>query len=259
MGLRFARPVLLNAWVNASRVKRKLSLVRGTQSGFWDDIHTWLDDNVRGRSFLDVGTMWGDQWGAFDAEERGADPVTALDITPPTDECRAEQERRGSSVRFVTGDIHDPAALEEVGAHDVVLCSGVLYHCPSPLLTLERLRSITREHLLLSTVTIEEVPGFPQACIFYPGLTDDQRLALADPIGGLAEGLHTPYDPASGYGNWWWGISRSALRGMLLSTGWDVVYQKDWSAPPGYRAFVIARPNHGAASGSVPARAANAV
>jgi hypothetical protein len=250
--LRFARPVALNTWVNAGRVKTKLYGVLGqTRANFWDDAHTWLDENGRGRSFVDVGTMWGDQWGAFDAEERGAKPVTALDITPPTDECRLEQERRGSNVRFVTGDLHDPGTLEEVGLHDVVLCSGVLYHCPSPLLTLECLRSITRGHLLLATKTIQEVPGVPQACIFYPGLTESQRLAIGAGIGGLAIGLHTPFDPAERYANFWWGISRSALHGMLLSTGWDVVQQKDYRMRLGFLSFLIAQPSHATASTSV--------
>jgi hypothetical protein len=243
MGLRFARPVLLNSWVNASRVRRKVALRRGRHGDFWTDVHAWMDENARGRSFVDIGTMWGSQWGAFDAEDRGASRVSALDVTPPTEACLAEQERRGTHVRFVTGDLHDTDVLRELGAHDVVLCSGVLYHSPNPCLTLERLRSITGQYLLLATQATQEVPGIPNACIFYPGLTDEQRLAFAAPIGGVADGLTTPFDAALDYSNWWWGISRSALHGMLESVGWEVLERKAYHSPPGYLAFVVARPS----------------
>ena len=60
-------------------------------------------------------------------------------------------ERQGD-VRFVQGDLHDPGVAEP---HDVVWCSGVLYHAPHPLLTLERLHALTTETLLLATETIQ--------------------------------------------------------------------------------------------------------
>src|SRR3712207_8110158 len=59
--------------------------------------------------------------------------------------------------RFVCGDLHDPDVLAEAGVHDVVWCYGVLYHAPHPLLTLERLRSVCGELLLLGTELIPEV------------------------------------------------------------------------------------------------------
>src|SRR4051794_19232562 len=102
-----------------------------------------------GRSFLDVGCMWSVHGAlCFFAEEAGATEVTGLDVMAATPEFEAERERRGSGVRFVQGDVHDAGVVEP---HDVVWCSGVLYHVPNPLLTLERLRALTRETLLLAT------------------------------------------------------------------------------------------------------------
>ncbi|HEX2086030.1 MAG TPA: class I SAM-dependent methyltransferase, partial [Solirubrobacteraceae bacterium] len=99
-----------------------------------------------GASFADVGCMWKVHGAiAFAAERAGATRVTAVDVMPPTPQF--EERRRRSNVRFVQGDLHDPATMEEVGEHDVVWCAGVLYHAPHPLLTLERLRAITTRTL----------------------------------------------------------------------------------------------------------------
>jgi hypothetical protein len=255
MGLRIARPLLLNSWINASRTKMKVERTVGHPPNFWDDVHAWLDRHAPGKTLVDVGGMYGGAWGSFDAEERGARATTALDVTPPTDACLAEQERRGTHTRFVTGDLHDVDALSEVGVHDIVLCSGVIYHSPNPCLTLERLRDITGEYLLLGSEVLQEVPGIPQACVFYPALSEAQRLAFAAPVFGIADGLSTPFDPDLDYSNWWWGLSRSALRAMLIATGWDVLELKTYQSAPGYRALFCARPNRTVATITTPASA----
>src|SRR5262245_15439232 len=94
---------------------------------------------------------------SFLAEEAGATRVTGLDVMAATPEFEAEHARRNSAVRFVTGDLHDPATVAEVGVHDVVWCSGVLYHSPYPVLTIRRLRELTGELLLLQTCAIPEL------------------------------------------------------------------------------------------------------
>jgi hypothetical protein len=177
-----------------------------------------------GRSFLDVGAMWSVHGAlAFLAEESGASTVTAVDVMAPTREYEAEHRRRGSAVRFVRGDLHDETLVEAVGPHEVVWCSGLLYHAPHPLLTLERLRALTAETLILATETIPEVPGLSQACVFFPGLRDADRAvhAAARPH-GVAHGIHTPFPPGQGFSAWWWGMSRSAVRGMLTASGFRI-------------------------------------
>jgi 2-polyprenyl-3-methyl-5-hydroxy-6-metoxy-1,4-benzoquinol methylase len=129
-----------------------------------------------GRSFADIGCMWSVHGRiAFEAEAAGATQVTGMDVMSPTPEFEREHERRHSRARFVRGDVHDPAAIDEVGPHQVVWCSGVLYHSPNPLLVLGRLRSITTEYLILATETIPEIPGLRQACVFFPGLGGSRR------------------------------------------------------------------------------------
>ena len=179
--------------------------------------------HVPGRSFADVGAMWSVHGRySFEAEEEGAARVTAVDGMGRTPEFDAEHARRGSSVRFVQGDVNDPATIEAAGVHDVVWSSGVLYHVPSPLLTIERLCSMTGERLLLQSATIPEVPGLPQACVLYPGLSEGDRRPYARVFPG-AVALESPFEPDAPYSNWWWGITPSALRQMVaVQPGFEV-------------------------------------
>jgi SAM-dependent methyltransferase len=183
-----------------------------------------LRELAPGRSVLDVGCMWSvDGAYCFAAEEAGATSVTGVDLMPASERFEAERARRDSAVRFVQGDVHDAAVASELGPHDLVWCAGVLYHAPSPLLTLKRLRELCRERLILRTAILPELPGVPGACVFYPAAGPSGRAAFAPAAGGgRAIGLTEPFDPAAAYGNWWWGISPSALRAMLEASGFAI-------------------------------------
>jgi hypothetical protein len=144
------------------------------------------------------------------AEDAGASAVTGLDVMPPSGRFLDEVRRRESKVRFVEGDLHQPATVAAIGPHDVVWCSGVLYHAPHPLLTLERLRELTGDTLLLATETVAETPGRRNTCVIAPGRDEHPN---SEPAAG----------PGQGYGPWYWGISPSALRTMLTLSGFQVV------------------------------------
>jgi hypothetical protein len=181
--------------------------------------------HVAGRSFVDVGCMWTiDGALCFAAEDAGAASVTGVDVMPASERFDAERQRRDSKVRFLQGDLHDPATVAAVGSHDVVWCSGVLYHAPHPLLTLERLRELTGQTLLLATETVADTPGRRNTCIIAPGRDEHPN---AEP----------PAGPNAGYGPWYWGISPSALRSMLKLTGFSVV--EEFRTP--FHVTVVAR------------------
>jgi hypothetical protein len=193
-----------------------------------------------GNSFVDVGCMWNIHGrDVFMAEECGATKITGVDGMEPTPEFRAEHDRRSSKVRFVRGDLHDPPTLESAGPHDVVWSFGVIYHSIHPLLTLERLAHITRKHLVLGTAAIPEVPGLPNACVFYPGLSEAQRNPyLAVMPGATRHAITDEFDPDYFDGNWYWGITPSALRGMLAAARMELV--EEVIEP--FHAIVVARP-----------------
>jgi 2-polyprenyl-3-methyl-5-hydroxy-6-metoxy-1,4-benzoquinol methylase len=211
------RLVLARAVIAAARLRGRIHRTRPPR----EDLVARF---VAGRSFADIGCMWSvDGAIAFSAEDSGASAVTGADLMAASEKFQAEHARRGSKMRFVQGDLHDPATVEAVGVHDVVWCSGVIYHAPHPLLTLERLRELTADILILASETLPEVPGVPQACVFYPGLSDRERRAYAAAPGGAALGVTTPYDHERGYGNWYWGITPSALAAMTETAGFEVV------------------------------------
>lgn len=215
----------LHPWLWWARARRK-ALLPFRRLGPFEPL---IDELAPGRSFVDVGAMWNVHGRvAFTAEERGATNVTALDVSLPTDEYRAEHQRRGSSVRFVSGDIHNDRVRSETGPHEVVWCSGVLYHCPDPVHTLRCLREITTQTLVLISATIPEAPGKPRSAVFFPGLAERQRRAydraFTATSGSSAPrlGLTTPFDPDHHYGNWWWGLTPSSIEGMLETCGFEV-------------------------------------
>ena len=215
------------AWGIRARLRRKAHPPPSLQE--WQ---RRTEDLVRrhapGRSFVDIGAMW-QMHGRmpFVAEEAGATSVTAVDAMDPTPEFESERARRGSGVRFVQGDLHDPLTVEEIGVHDFVWCSGVIYHSPNPYGLIEHLRRLTGQLIYLGTEIVPEVPGFEGACIFYPGLSDPSRRAYGSVHGPGhdAIGVNSPFDstPGQGYANYWWGITPSALRGMLATARLRIV------------------------------------
>jgi hypothetical protein len=196
----------------------------------------WIREHAPGRSFADIGGLWmkaGDD--AFAAEEAGATSVTCFDAgDPDLTEFEVKREAKGSKVRFVQGDLEDPESMKAVGPHDIVWCTGVLYHTPNPVRQLIQLREITRELLYLGTYTIPEIPGFPNACVYYPYLGDAEREVYAtgyfwsEATRKGALGISTPFDetPMRGHSNCWWGISRSALRAMLRTARFEMVEER---------------------------------
>ncbi|MFL5960539.1 MAG: class I SAM-dependent methyltransferase [Gaiellaceae bacterium] len=110
----------------------------------------WPD--VRGKRCLDVGTA--DGFWAFELERRGAAEVVAIDRPSYfQSKARARFEvahgKLGSRVRYEEGDVHE---LE--GEFDFAFMGYVLQVVTDPLGALERARRVSRELLVLDTVSL---------------------------------------------------------------------------------------------------------
>ena len=228
-----ARRLLAGAWLTAGR----LSSRRSAHIERWENRYRLIERLAPGRSFLDLGGMWGVAGEiAFRAESAGATRVVLFDGMDPTDAFHARHRDAGSGVVYVQGDLHDPVDVGRLGTFDVVWCAGIVYHSPNPYLQLNHLRVLTDQWLLLGSEVIPEVAGIENACVFHPGRSRASERAFARAYGERAPtypGMTHAFDetPLQGYANMWWGLSPSALHSMLRYSGFDVreEFRYTWS------------------------------
>jgi tRNA (mo5U34)-methyltransferase len=172
-----------------------------------------LPERLGGRSVLDVGT-W-DGFFAFEAERRGAERVVASDrhawASPDYGDAgfRLAREALASDVEQRHLDVLDHSP-EAIGTFDVVLFLGVLYHMRHPLLALERMRSVTRDLLVVET-HVELLPTRRPTAVFYPG------------------------DELDGDDSNWWGPNPPAVRALLNTAGFSRV-ELVWPRPDAWAA-----------------------
>jgi 2-polyprenyl-3-methyl-5-hydroxy-6-metoxy-1,4-benzoquinol methylase len=207
---------------------RRWRAKQGDILGNYDRLPEFIRNHAPGKSFADIGCMWGVNGEySFLAEAAGATAVTAVDVFGPTPEFEEKRHARGSEVRFVLGDITRADTLDEVGQADVVFCAGVLYHHPSPFDLLVALRRICRETLILRTSTIPEVRGLPNAAVYFPMLDAKAReLWNLKSLGLLHQvGISNEFQPQEGYGNWFWGLTPSCLESLLKTAGFRVDFR----------------------------------
>jgi tRNA (mo5U34)-methyltransferase len=208
--------VVSNGYKSAGHLARELRSLR-------------LPD-LKDKTVLDIGA-W-DGFYSFAAEQRGARQVVALDYftwsldLPAYQRYEAECRRQGvhprpaetmpfwkpaelpgkrgfdvahrarnSAVEAVAADFMT-VDLDRLGAFDVVLYLGVLYHLENPLASLRRLAAVTRDLAVIETAAIT-VPGYEgrALCEFFE----------RDELG-------------ADYTNWW-APNEAALHGMCRAAG----------------------------------------
>lgn len=217
---------------------RRWSASHGEPVGNYNDLPQYIRRHAPGKSFADIGCMWGVNGEyAFVAEEAGATRVIGVDVFGPTPEFEEKRRTRNSRVEFILGDISNPETIRRIGEVDVVFCAGVLYHHPSPFDLLVALRRICRETLILRTSTIPEIRGLPNAAVYFPMLdTRGRELWNLKSLGLLHQaGISNEFQPQEGYGNWFWGLTPSCLESLLKTAGFRV----DWRATEAFAQNVI--------------------
>jgi hypothetical protein len=201
---------------------------RGDAVGDYKRLPEYIRQYAPGHSFVDIGCMWGVNGEyAFIAEEAGATPVKCVDVFGPTPEFEAKKAACKSQVEFILGDITQPETIGRVGVVDVVFCAGVLYHHPSPFDLLVALRQMCAQTLILRTSTIPEIHGLPNAAIYFPMLTPQERqLWNLKRLGTSRQvGITDAFEPQEGYGNWFWGLTPSCLAALLETAGFRIDFR----------------------------------
>ncbi|HMV50397.1 MAG TPA: DUF1698 domain-containing protein [Blastocatellia bacterium] len=111
-----------------------------------------LPEDLDGRRLLDIG-CW-DGFYTFETERHGA-RVTAVD-------CRwspnffAAREVLNSQAEFHQLNVYE-LGKDKLGAFDIVLFMGVLYHLRHPLLALERVCEVTRDFAIIESHIIDKM------------------------------------------------------------------------------------------------------
>lgn len=196
---------------------------------------------VAGKSFCDVGGLWGTTSEKVSvAAGAGASRLAMLDIAregselwQAFDERLTDEGISREDVDHITADI---TSVDPANRFDVVHCSGVIYHVPDPVQTLAAVRRLTAEYLVLASVvappeirnsagTITFAPG---QALFLPHLDDRALTVLKVHLseGGVrAVGIDIPEHRWSldDYAPWWWLFTTSALRQMLVVVGFQVI------------------------------------
>lgn len=196
-----------------------------------------------GRSFVDVGGMWGIDGGySFQAERAGATRVVLVDIDR-TDEFDRKLTAAGSSIEFVRADATNPGLVDEIGTFDVVWCCGLLYHVPDPLGLIQNLRRICEQWLVLESLVIPEVPGWPNMATFYPYQSARHRQRWDTSTRGGARrqlGINTDFQSEEGTTNNFWGMSPSCVESLLRAGGFDLYSSRRMPRGPFRHVFVAA-------------------
>jgi tRNA (mo5U34)-methyltransferase len=212
-----------------------------TPHHFYDELRRLHLPDMAGRSVLDIGA-W-DGFYTFHAEHGGATRVVALDHYawsidfPKATAYRARQLAAGQPIRafHTVADVWDPVGLpgkrgfdlayrarnsradvvvddfmtmdlRPLGAFDVVLFLGVIYHLEEPLRALRRVRQVTRGMAVIESeaVVLREVRG--------AGL---EPRAPA-PLWQFVDAAQMHDDPTI-----WWVPTAEGLRAMCFAAGFS--------------------------------------
>ena len=200
----------------------------------------------KGKSFIDVGPLWTlANEKLSTAYNAGATSLTAFDTypsyAPEWTDLRSRLRGFGiEDVRCITGAATSPSFFQDCGVHDVVYCSGVIYHLASPMILLENLYKVTSDTLILNSMTVPEVIENEAGridlgdagALFVPALVGDQLEIVKTRFDSFALKVHAintsygqPWYWAPGqvnFGPWWWLLTPSLISKMLETAGFRV-------------------------------------
>ena len=213
------------------------------------DKKAWISRIVKGKSFIDIGGLWGTKNEMVTcAIAGGASRAVMADIAPLGHHLWRDFDAHTDSLgvsgyECLSVDITKENAREKIGKIDVVHCSGIIYHVPDPIGMLINLRSVTTETLILTSMVVPPVLSSgdktvdlgESGALFIPGLSDDQRAAAAahfDSVDVEVAGITKPFEEQwvspemrITFGPWWWLLTPSLLAKMLAAARFKVLDQ----------------------------------
>jgi tRNA (mo5U34)-methyltransferase len=151
--------------------------------------------DLTGKRVLDVGTSSG--FFALECAKRGAS-VVAIDIWDQAVPLEQITEATGANIQYIQKSIYD--LTPEFGSFDLVICGSLLLHLPDPFGAIQRLKSVCRGQLIVSTSCMADSPTVVEPiCQFLGEKAKD--------------------------GDYWhyWALSGAALKQMLVAAGFSTI------------------------------------
>jgi hypothetical protein len=217
---------------------------------------------VPGKRFADVGGLWGVVNEKITVALRaGAKTATMIDIeakdSPSWTAFDAHAQKMGvSGYEKISADASSPDLLSIGRAFDVVHCSGVVYHVPSPHSLILNLRRLTREFLILTSMTIPDLIRNSAGSLdlrggmglYVPALNGPTKEILKvhfeerglDVHAITGDHGHAWFDHGvPHFGPWWWLLTPYLLKSLVESVGFEILSMHEpWA---GQSTAVVAR------------------
>ncbi len=203
-----------------------------------------IQDHVAGKSFVDIGGLWGTKGEMVTtAAAGGAERLMMADIQAPGNTWWQKFEARCAekgvdNCEQLQVDICAPDAPSRLGQFDVVHCAGVMYHVADLFQFVGNLVSVTREHLVLSSVVMpDEIQGPAGALSFGPDhaylapvLSEQNRNVVLGHLrahdlkaAGLTDSAAYFDQGRTRFGPWWWLFSGTFMSALVRLHGLDVI------------------------------------
>jgi hypothetical protein len=224
------------------------------------DIDRKIADIVAGRSFVDIGGLWGTENERVTvAHAAGAKSVAMVDIQHEgTEWWKAFKDRcvaRGvNNCTNIVANLDSLDFASKVPATEIVHCSGIIYHTPTPIWTIAKLRDVTVDTLLLCSMTVPEVIKTEVGTldmaggmvIFVPALEGQKREIVRAYFERMSIKVHNinsfeSYAWRNGeeynYEPWWWLWTPTTLVRMVETAGFRV--RETFDGWQGYSHYLV--------------------
>lgn len=198
-------------------VGRIRATVRAGRNEMRETLLGWLPVNLSGRTLLDAGCGTGAL--AVEAARKGAH-VLAVDLSPTLVELareRSEQKIGQGSVRFLAGDMLDPALGEF--DHIVAMDSLIHYQSRDAVKAIAGLAARARKSVLLTLAPRTPLLAAMHAVgRFFPR---SDRAPSIEPVSDMH--LRTLVANEPGLAGWKLARTRRIARGFYISQAWEFV------------------------------------
>lgn len=208
----------------------------------------WIADAKDGSdSFVDVGGLWGTVNEKVSvAHEAGYTSLMMADMQDEGNIWWEAFHTRMSELgvteyKSVVTEATTPGLVDRIGRHDVVHCSGVIYHVPSPFELLWNLAACSKKYLIINSMVVpEDVKNSvgsrsvdPTTPLCVPLLNDETRSIYGAHFEshGLRIG-HLNGEPVfrwrdsqyrADFAPWWWLFSPRSLREIIVRASLEVI------------------------------------